>query len=174
MTVKTGGRKPVLPTAEQVHDVTAPEAAALVKPAEPEKSAEAPTFNWDELEEDLPQEYTRGVVISTRDLEKETPDAIKSRVQASFDAYMEAFNKAVPNVDEATNAEIKKGQALAVKASTRVTPAGSEAAGNAFLKLAKAYGKFRGMTVRGAVNPQNKAQVVWRAKPEETRERKTA
>lgn len=140
--------------------------AAPVEPKQeepPVETAEEVVDLWADLEEELPQEYTRNVVISTRDLEAETSPAIKTRVNASYEAYVAEYNKVLAETQSKDKATV-----AASKAANRVQPCGTEKRAEEYLKLIKTYGKFKGYTIRGAVDPRDKTRVVWRAKPKES------
>lgn len=141
---------------------TAPKAATEPVAEETQETA-AEVDMWADLAEELPQEYTRNVVISTRDIEAETPPVIRERVMASHKAYVETYERVLGETGDKAKATI-----AASKAANRVQPAGTEERAAMYLKLAKQYGKFKGITVRGAVDPRDKTRVVWRAKPKES------
>lgn len=98
--------------------------AAPVEPKQeepPVETAEEVVDLWADLEEELPQEYTRNVVISTRDLEAETSPAIKTRVNASYEAYVAEYNKVLAETQSKDKATV-----AASKAANRVQPCGTE------------------------------------------------
>lgn len=161
-TVETAPAKPETAKTEETAkpETTKPEETA--KPAEKPNLATA--FSWDALPEASAQEYTRGGSVAPRiDIEAETPAPIKARIRESFDIFSRIAG-------ESTD---KKLLAKAAQESTRVQPCGTKEQAEAFLTLARRYAKFSGMTLRGAVHPTDATKVVFRAKPAETRVRKT-
>ena len=157
------------PKTDETPAVAPVEAAVVPVEAAPEKPA---GFDWGALEEAKPQEYVRTAGLNPRkDYEKDTPDPIKARVLDSYNAYQATLRrKLAEGISENTAPMHARMDA------TRVQPCVSDDQAGEFLRLAKAYAKFKGYTLRGEVVKRDEvndrpAKVVYVVKPMERRER---
>lgn len=133
-------------------------------------------FDWDTLtEQTRAQEYTRNNVpaVDKASVRASVPAPIVALVHDSYAAFEAGYAKGEAEFGTGH----RRAQILASQTSTRVTKVPNRERGEKFLKHARTYaavaqinGKDVQMTVRGDVNKEG-TEVVWRAKPKETRAR---
>jgi hypothetical protein len=124
---------------------------AATKAVEETKQETVPEFNWDAIGDAEVAEYVRGPV--TIDVEEATPWRIKTDLQASFTKF---------------DADANGGKG---KPHWLTQTLGSPEMAQAYLKLARRYGKFRGWTIRGGATPDDARKIRFCAKPFEARKR---
>lgn len=125
------------------------------------KKTEKPVFDWADMPAEMETEYTRNTRL---DVEKDTPDVIKTRMRESFDRYIVALTEA--------EAEGKKGPDVSLL--WREQSCGTAERAAEFIRLAKRYGRNCDpvMTVYAIVSEQNATVVKYLARVAVTRTRK--
>lgn len=125
------------------------------------------SFDWDDLPELLPQEYTRATISPRVDIEAETPQLVKARLMQSFDKFRYAEEEAAKAGKDLASKTVKDAVTYA---ATSVLDCGTEKRAEEFVRIARRYIKFLGnKTFRGAVDVKNPTRVVFRVVPLQTR-----
>lgn len=159
--------KPAPPKPGQERDKAGKPNQGESKTAASEPKTLAKTFDWSQLapaEEDTGLGKVRGFTI---DIIKETPEHVRNEVE-------EAFKKTLATKDD--KRVDKNGKAQPYVAVYMWKKCGSEEMANAFLELARRYGKYRPagqITVRGGVPSSDNTVARFCAKPYEARGPKT-
>lgn len=132
-----------------------------------EESKPPVSFDWNDLPDLLPQEYTRATISPRVDIEAETPKVVQERLWQSYDKYVKAEEEAIEHKKDLASKPVKDALSYA---ATSILECGTNERAEEFVRIARRYIKFLGnKTFRGAVDVKNPTRVVFRVVPLQTR-----